>query len=304
MHSLDALKGGAWLAAAKIALLLALCVATSGCLSTSFAIANAPAVFGDYDRERNVGYGPEPAQRLDIYRPTTVNSAPRPIVIFLHGGGWVSGSKDQYRFVGEALVSRGHVAVLPAYRLHPRVEFPGFVEDAALALAWVHRHANELGGDPQRVFLMGHSAGAHIASLLTFDEHYVVAAGGDRSWIHGFIGLAGPYDFLPIREAYVRKVFPPSSERVAQTVNYIDGSEPPTLLLHGLDDHTVWPTNSKSLALFIRSHGGRVEEHYYEGMTHGGIVAALTVYLRNRRPVLEQIDQFIRAQNDLNAAVR
>jgi acetyl esterase/lipase len=275
---------------------LALCLALSGCLNVSLAIANAPAVFGDYAVARNVGYGPEPAHLLDIYRPAQEPAAGnvRPIVLFWHGGGWVSGSKSQYRFVAEALVSRGYIAVLPAYRLG---EFPGFIEDAAQAVAWVQRHAVEVGGDPARIFLMGHSAGAHIASLLTYDEHYLQAAGGGAAWVRGFIGLSGPYDFLPIREEYVREVFGPADERAAQTVGFIDGQEPPALLLHGLDDHVVWPTNSKSLALFIRGHGGRVQEQYYAGVTHGGIVANLTRYLRNRRPVLDDIDAFIQAQS-------
>jgi dipeptidyl aminopeptidase/acylaminoacyl peptidase len=151
---------------------------------------------------------------------------------------------------------------------------------------------------------MGHSAGAHIASLLTFDEHYLQAVGGGPNWIRGFIGLSGPYDFLPIREDYVKAVFGPADQRASQTVNFVDGNEPPALLLHGLDDHTVWSSNSKSLALFIRSHGGRVEEHYYEGVTHGGIIANLTKYVRQRRPVLNDIAEFIRAQSQLNAAAR
>jgi acetyl esterase/lipase len=284
----------------------ALCLGLSGCLSLSLAVANAPAAFGDYEVERNVGYGPDPAHVLDIYRPSKESAATssRPIVLFWHGGGWVSGSKSQYRFVAEALVSRGYVAVLPGYRLHPQGRFPGFVEDAAQAVAWVHRHAGQVGGDPGRIFLMGHSAGAHIASLLTFDEHYLQAAGGDSTWIRGFIGLSGPYDFLPIREEYVRAVFSPSDERAAQTVSFIDGNEPPALLMHGLGDHVVWPTNSNSLALFIRSHGGRVQEHYYPGVTHGGMVANLTVYLRNRRPTLDDIASFIQQQSQLNAQVR
>jgi len=294
----------------RVSLYVGLCVGLgvglSGCLSMSLAVANAPAVFGDYSVERNVGYGPEPAHLLDIYRPSAAepSTSSRPIVLFWHGGGWVSGSKGQYRFVAEALVSRGYVAVLPAYRLHPQGKFPGFIEDAARAVAWVHQHASEVGGDPGRIFLMGHSAGAHIASLLTFDEHYLQSAGGDAAWIRGFIGLSGPYDFLPIREDYVRAVFGPADLQASQTVNFIDGGEPPALLLHGLDDHTVWSSNSKSLAMFIRGHGGRVEEHYYEGVTHGGMVANLTVYLRNRRPVLDDIGAFIQQQSQSNARVR
>jgi acetyl esterase/lipase len=284
---------------------MALCGGLSGCFSVSLAVANAPAVFGDYEVERNVGYGPEAEHVLDIYRSSQepATTSLRPIVLFWHGGGWVSGSKRQYRFVAEALVSRGYVAVLPAYRLHPRGKFPGFVEDAARAVVWARQHAAEMGGDPERIFLMGHSAGAHIASLLNFDERYLQAAGGSSAWIRGFIGLSGPYDFLPIREEHVRSVFGPMDERAAQTISFIDGKEPPALLLHGLDDHVVWSSNSQSLALFIRGHGGRVQEQYYAGVTHGGMVASLTRYLRNRRTVLDDIEAFIKAQSQTQSLV-
>jgi acetyl esterase/lipase len=285
--------------------------ALGGCTSLSLVVANAPSAFGDYEIERDVGYGPEPAHRLDIYQPADISrpggggeGSRRPVVMFWHGGGWIGGSKSQYRFVAEALVSRGYVAVVAGYRLHPGAAFPGFIQDAAAALAWVRRRAADFGGDPERIFLMGHSAGAHIASLLNFDERYVQAAGGDSSWIRGFIGLAGPYDFLPIREDYVKAVFPTASESASQTINFIDGKEPPALLLHGLDDHVVWPSNSKSLGMFIRVHGGRVAEHYYDGITHGGILAAMTRYLRNRRPLLDQIDQFIQEQSPPKTAAR
>jgi acetyl esterase/lipase len=299
---------GSWCLAVRLVLVLASCAALTGCLSMTMFAANAPSMFGDYQVERNISYGPHEAHRLDVYRPSAKDAgsaaAPRPVVVFLHGGGWVSGSKNQYRFVAEALVSRGYVAVLPAYRLHPEAAFPGFVEDAAQAFAWVQRSAATLGGDPDRIFLMGHSAGAHIGSLLTFDEHYLATVGGNSSWIRGFVGLAGPYDFLPLREQYVKAVFAPRNYHDSQTINFIDGNEPPALLLHGLDDRKVWPSNSRSLAMFIRGHGGRVEEHYYEGMSHGGIVAGMTKYFRNRRPVLNQIDQFIKAQSQRNAAAR
>lgn len=217
-----------------------------------------------------------------------------PVVVFFHGGGWDSGSKAQYRFVAEALSARGYVVVLPEYRRYPQARFPGFVEDAAQAVAWTRTRAAKFGGDPARLFLMGHSAGAHIAAMLNFDERFLSAAGVDPHSIKGFIGLAGPYDFLPLSSPTLEAIFAPA-ERYAdsQPINFVDGDEPPSLVLHGLADLTVWPGNSQHLAAKIRERGGRVAEHYYEGVSHGGILAGLSVYYRERRPVLEEIGKFI-----------
>ena len=268
-------------------------VVVAGCTSLTLAIANIPATFGDYSVERNIQYAAGVARRLDVYTPTAAGGA-RPVVVFFHGGGWDSGSKAQYRFVAEALSTRGYVVVLPEYRRYPQVRFPGFVEDAAQAVAWTRTHAAEFGGDPARLFLMGHSAGAHIAAMLNFDERFLRAAGVDPHSIKGFIGLAGPYDFLPLNTRTLEAIFAPT-ERYAdsQPINFVDGGESPSLVLHGLADSTVWPRNSQRLAAKIRERGGRVAEHYYEGVSHGGILAGLSVYYRDRRTVLEEIGKFV-----------
>jgi acetyl esterase/lipase len=265
----------------------------SGCMSLTFAIANAPATFGSYSVTRDVAYADGRSRTLDVYRPSTLAEA-RPVLVFFHGGGWVAGAKREYRFVADALTSRGFIVVIPEYRLYPAAKFPGFVADAAQAIAWVHTHANEIGGDAQRVFIMGHSAGAHIAAMVTYDEHFLRDAGGDSSWLHGFIGLSGPYDFLPLRDPELERVFAPEDKYPdSQPVNFVDGKEPPALLLHGRADQTVWPMNSEHLAARIREHGGSVTEHYYDGMSHGGTVAAMSVYYRKRSTVLQDIVEFV-----------
>jgi acetyl esterase/lipase len=214
--------------------------------------------------------------------------------VFFHGGGWTTGDKSQYRFVAEALLSRGYVVVVPSYRLYPTARFPGFVADAAKAVAWSHRHASEYGADASQLFVMGHSAGAHIAAMVSFDERYLAAEGGEAAWVRGFIGLAGPYDFLPLTDEYLKDVFGPVDKYPdSQPINFVDGREPPALLLHGLSDGTVWPRNSQRLAAKIRAQGGKVTEHYYEGMGHGGVLGALSIYLRSRRPVLDDIAAFV-----------
>lgn len=282
----------------RVLLVLVAAFATTGCTTVTLAIANAPAAFGDYQVRRNIPYSKgaaaaSKAQKLDVYVPPAV-MGPRPVVIFVHGGGWTSGSKGQYRFVAEALSTRGYVVVIPAYRLYPQARFPGFVEDAAQAVAWTRDHIAEFGGDPEQLFLMGHSAGAHIAAMLTYDEHFLRAAGVEPSAVAGFIGLAGAYDFLPFQWSYMNDVFaPPESYGNSQPINFVDGTEPRTFLLHGLADRTVAPSNSKQLAARIRARGGRVQEHYYEGMSHGGVLATMSVYFRKNRTVLQEIGEFI-----------
>lgn len=290
-------------------LVLAFALAAAGCTTISLAIANAPAAFGDYAVRRDIEYTTGVSaegrpRKLDVYIPPTISgaagdgggsaAAARPVVVFIHGGGWTSGSRGQYRFVAEALSTRGYVVVIPSYRLYPQVRFPGFVEDAAQAVRWTRDHAAQFGGDPQKVFLMGHSAGAHIAAMLTYDERFLRAAGVEPSSVAGFVGLAGAYDFLPFQWAYMKKVFaPPERYDDSQPINFVDGSEPRTFLLHGLADTVVSPRNSKQLAARIRASGGRVQEHYYEGVSHGGVLATLSVYFRNNRTVLQEIGDFI-----------
>jgi acetyl esterase/lipase len=188
------------------------------------------------------------------------------------------------------------VVVIPEYRLYPETLFPGFVEDVAQAVRWTHEHAQEFGADPHKIYVMGHSAGAHIASMINFDEQFLHAVGGGPQWIRGFIGLAGPYDFLPITDPILQQIFGPQTRYpLSQPINFVDGSEPPALLLHGRTDQVVWPRNSEHLAAKIREKGGTVTEKYYDDMSHTDIIAALSVYYRKRRTVLDDIEAFVAA---------
>ncbi len=267
----------------------------SGCTPLATAVANLPAAFGDYERQADISYGADARQALDVYAPEAASGL-RPVVVFFYGGGWRQGEKAQYRFVAEALTSRGYIVVVPDYRLFPKAAFPDFMADAAKAVGWVYENIRKHGGDPERLFLMGHSAGAHIAALLAFDERYLQAEGGDSRWMRAFVGLAGPYDFLPFTDPAIQAVFAAAgNQQDSQPIAFVDGREVRTLLLHGEEDDRVWPRNSRRLAERIREKGGSVEERYYPGMTHGGIVAALSVYLRGRRAVLDEIDGFLAA---------
>lgn len=244
----------------------------------------------------NLSYGDNLRQRLDIYTPENASDAP--VVVFFYGGSWRDGSKDLYEFVAQAMTSRGFVAVVPDYRLYPEVRFPAFVEDAASAVAHTREIVHRYGGDPDKLFVMGHSAGAHIAAMLATDGRYLEAVGGSREWLRGLIGLSGPYDFTPIKDPKIRAVFGPESEHEkAQPVNYVDAGVPPTLLLHGEDDDVVFANNSRDLAQRIAEEGGRPTLVVYPKMSHQKMIAVFGAPLRGLSDAVDKVASFIREQS-------
>lgn len=247
---------------------------------------------------QDVAYADGPRRRLDIYRPPR-GGGRVPLVVFLYGGSWRSGSKATYSFVALPLAARGAVVVVPDYRLYPEVAFPAFLDDNARAVAWAVAHAPELGADPSRVFLVGHSAGAYNAAMLGLDPRLLAEAGYDRRRLAGVVGLAGPYDFLPITGDDIKPVFAPVGDGpLSQPVSYVDGLNPPMLLLAGDADTTVNPRNTLSLSEKIRAAGGRVEARIFPGVGHIGIVTAFAPLFRSRAPVLDDVWAFITRQGD------
>ena len=277
-----------------VTLFLAL-ASQSGC--SRFDLLNAMVPSGGYVITRDVAYGALPRQTLDVYRPRGATSL-APVVIFFYGGDWQTGSKRDYRFVAQALASRGFVAVMPDYRLYPEAVFPAFVEDGALAVRWARNHAALIGGDGRRIHLMGHSAGAHIAALLTLDEHYLRDVGLDRTVIRGTAALSGPYEFTIGRRH--RAVFglaegETEPEAASQPIRFVDGRAPPMLLVHGLDDTTVRAANAARLAGRIRGAGGDVRTVFYEGEGHVSVVLALAWPFRWVAPTLSDVVEFFRS---------
>jgi acetyl esterase/lipase len=216
-------------------------------------------------------------------------------VVFFYGGRWATGGKADYRFVGQALAAQGFITVIPDYRLYPEVRFPAFVEDGAVAVAWVRRNVGRFGGEPWQIHLMGHSAGAHIAALLALDRHYLAAAGVEPGTPKSFIGLAGPYDFLPPTDETMKRIFAADDLATTQPITFANGSAPPAFLLHGEDDRTVLPRNSERLAAALAGAGSRAELKLYPGLDHVALVAALATPLRRLAPVLDDVSAFLRA---------
>lgn len=237
-----------------------------------------------------LAYGEGPRQRLDVYAPASTASGPRPVIVFFYGGSWNSGSRSGYAFVGRALAARGFVTVIPDYRLVPEVVYPGFVLDGASAVRWVREHVRDYGGDPDRIVLAGHSAGAYIAAMLAMDERWL---GPDRAVVRGFAGLAGPYDFAPFTVGASIQAFGDwRNPAETQPVTWAGAGDPPALLLAGEKDTIVRPRNSDALAAKLRAGSVPVEVKRYPGIGHIGIVTAIAKPFRGKAPVVEDVAEF------------
>ncbi len=240
-----------------------------------------------------VSFGPQPRQKLDIWAPVTASDKPRDVVIFFYGGSWNSGDRELYGFAGRALAERGYIVVIPDYRLVPEVRYPGFVEDGAAAVTWVQREIARFGGNPNRIHLTGHSAGAHIAALLTLDSRWLHQSGAPANSIRSFAGLAGPYDFLPFTSDASKAAFGQMPDpKPSQPITYARGDAAPMLLLTGSADTTVKPRNSKALAAAQTRARAQAQAMLYEGLGHSDIVMALARPFRDKAPVVEDMDAF------------
>jgi acetyl esterase/lipase len=272
-------------------LLLGLVLPLSGC--SGFDMLNAVVPSGEYGQPRSFAYGDHPRQKLDLYLPADADK-PLPLVVFFYGGRWERGEREDYSFVADVLTRQGYATAIVDYRLYPEVRFPAFVEDGADAVVWLQRHGRRFGGWPGGVFLMGHSAGAHIAALLALDPGYLARAGGDRSTLAGMIGLAGPYAFLPLEATDLKAIFgPPAHYARSQPINYVSALAPPLLLLHGEDDETVIPRNSRNLAAHLEAVSAPVTARFYAGEDHVSLLLSLVWPFRDSEGPLAAINGFI-----------
>jgi len=270
---------------------LLMAVGLSGCSGLDVLDAVVPG--GGYVADTDLPYGDPahdgPRRRLDIYRPMPAVPSPAPVIVFFYGGNWETGARSEYRFVGHSFARQGFVTVVPDYRLYPEVRYPAFVEDGAAAVAWVLRNIARFGGDPARIVLVGHSAGAHTALMLALNPGFLGEA--DRGALAGAVGLAGPYDFEPKgrnRDILDADGGGPSS----MPIDYADGSGPPVLLLTGDADTTVRPGNGTRLAERIRARGGKVRVIEYPGVGHIKILAAVAAPLTWLLPVRRDVVDF------------
>jgi len=230
-----------------------------------------------------------PRGRLDVWtKPGT--GGPRPVLVFFYGGGWAKGAREEYGFVAKAYAARGFVVVVPDYRLVPEVRFPSFLEDAAAAVRWTQDNIARHGGDPGRIVLAGHSAGAYLAVMLALDSRYLAAAGADPNVVRAAAGLAGPYDFYPFEKKRSIDAMSRAPDPLAtQPITFARADAPPLWLATGSADTTVRPRNAIRLAARQRQLGSRTTVlRIYEGGSHNDLIMAISKPFRDKAPVLEE----------------
>jgi acetyl esterase/lipase len=243
---------------------------------------------------RSIPYGEGARRALDVYRPNA--AAAVPVVVFFYGGSWQTGSKQIYQFVASALARQGYVVVVPDYRVYPETRYPGFLDDGARALRWVKDNAARFGGDPNTLFVMGHSAGAYMAAMLALDSRWLrtVDMAPDRD-ISGLIGISGPYDFLPLRDGTLQTIFGGANDATTQPINYVAPGAPPALLVTGANDDTVNPGNSARLGARLQAAGDSATVLTYQRVGHLSIIGAFAWPLRFLAPILRDVNRFIAA---------
>ncbi|MDI3382037.1 alpha/beta hydrolase [Xenophilus aerolatus] len=262
-------------------------------------IVNGLTPNGSFSLDAGQAYGAEARQRLDIYTPKAGTSPPagqRPLVVFFYGGTWSSGERADYKFVGEALASRGAVVVVPDYRLSPQVRYPVFVQDSALAVKWAIDHAAALGADPTRVYVMGHSSGGYNAAMVALDGRWLGALGASPRQLAGWIGLAGPYDFLPIENPQAQVAFNwPATPADSQPLVHARAGSPPALLLAASKDKLVDPDrNTGQMAQRLQAAGVAVRTERFDDLSHITLIGAVARPLRwLGGPVLPPVLDFI-----------
>ena len=270
----------------------------SACSPTRLFNGLAAVGAGDIERVRDQAYGPGPRNRLDVYVPRRGDGRPKPVLVFIYGGSWDTGEKDTYPFAGLAWASRGFVTMVPDYRLVPEVRYPGFLEDNAAAVRWARDNAARYGGDPDRIVIVGHSAGAYNAAMLALDQRWLDRAGVPREAIRAWAGLAGPYDFLPLDDRSTIAAFSNAPDLPAtQPINHVDRRDPPSFLATGTADETVEPRHTRDLGAKLQAAGVPVQTRFYPGVGHVGLVLALAGPLRGRAPVLSEAAAFLQAQS-------
>lgn len=271
--------------------LLLASVALILCACSPLPVLNALVPQDRFERHAGLPYGDLARQALDVYVPRGTATTPRPVVVFFYGGAWQDGERGQFVFMAEALTRNGFVAVIPDYRVYPEVKYPGFVHDGAAAIGWVVANIGRYGGDPRHVVLMGHSAGAHIAAMLAYNRAFLDAK--TRTSLKGFVGLAGPYDFVPDEAVIERILSVEGKTQPSMPVEYVHGGEPATLLITGDKDARVKPENTRSLARQLRRVGSPVDERHYPDLNHYTLMLRLSAPFRDEA-LLETIAKFIR----------
>ncbi|HTI01920.1 MAG TPA: alpha/beta hydrolase [Acidisoma sp.] len=243
---------------------------------------------------RNLPYATGDRHSLDVY-VSRAPGKPRPVVVFVYGGNWAAGSKAEFAWVGAALARLGFMAVIPDYRLYPEARWPMFLQDNADAVHWAQSHAASFGGDPSKIVLMGHSAGANSVLSLAVEPQWLAGVGMSPHDIRAVIGLSGPYTLSPLDSAQERAIFGPKTG-YADPIHHIDGGSPPLLLIIGDRDDAADPRDSDAVAAKVRAKGSLAEVVHFPTLGHSDTQNALAITPGRPPGVINVILRFLAAQ--------
>jgi arylformamidase len=230
------------------------------------ALASSAGIEG-----REFAYGSDPYQRLIVYPAASPNGD---VLVFFHGGGWTSGYKEWMAFMAPALTARGVTVVTPGYRLAPGHLFPVGFDDAADALAWVHAHAGEHGGDARRLFVGGHSSGGHYAALLAANAGWRRARGLPGNVVRGCLPVSGVYRFdaesgLTMRPRFLGAEGEGDATTAASPLLRIDAAAcAPFLLSWGSRDFPHLIVQGRQMLEALQRAGVAAEAFVFEGADH------------------------------------
>ena len=272
-----------------------LTTASVACAPALASVLNLSVPRSGYQVVRDLPYGTDPRQRLDIYVPDGLKTK-APVILFFYGGFWQSGSKSLYLYLGQAFASEGIIVAVADYRLYPQVRYPDFVRDGANAFAWLEANVAQYGGDPESIFVAGHSAGAYIAAMLAGDPTWLREASVDPARVRGVIGISGPYNILPLRDRNMIAIFGGADLPETQPIARIDGKRPPMLLATGTADTTVSPRNTADFAQKLQLFDSPVEVKTYSGVDHVGIMLSLASGFREKTTLRQDIIDFVRRE--------
>lgn len=265
-------------------------------------LVNGISSSGGVSVSRNVLYGDEPLQDLDLYYPKPLAQAMQaeknistnyPLVVFVHGGSWESGSKEDYAFVGQSLAQAGYITAVINYRKAPEHVYPDYVEDTAKAIAWSYNNAASLHADPQRFAVMGHSAGAFNMMAAVSNEDFLAPYGMSPSDISAVVGIAGPYSY-DFRQFGSASAFPAdATPDEVMPDRHIKGQQPPYLLLTAEKDKTVYDQNTIKMTQALRAYGATVENGSIKGASHATSIGAMATPLRWVNNVRAQVLSYL-----------
>ena len=265
---------------------------------SALAVVNGITANGGVGVSKDILYGDEPLQDLDIYYPKPLTQAMKaesaitqtyPMVVFVHGGSWENGSKEEYAFVGQSLAQAGYVTAVINYRKAPEHVYPDYVNDTAQAIAWSHNNANSLHADPDRMAVIGHSAGAFNAVAAIANEDFLAPYGMKPTDISAVIGIAGPYSYDFRKFDSATAFGPNATPDQVMPDRQIKGKQPPYLLLTAEKDKIVYDTNAIKMTEALKAAGVTVDNGVIKGASHATSIGAMAPPLRWVNDVRAQV---------------